>query len=217
MYNYCNKYKTMRTAFLSVCIMLLASTASWSQSNLPDKILSDTIGGRLYASQDTTEKAKDDTCLCRPSIPIEIAAVQLLWGLPAYWIPRVVADKLLISPSAMFASYTLLMFTVGVSAELTSGCEANYLHAWWIGCLTHMFSMLISSSLGDYKPFEPRYKFHFGQYIGYSIVPSVATVLLFNLFLEPPEKKNADQGLLDGMWLPYYNGNSYGLGYSVKF
>ncbi len=175
----------------------------------------------LDTKQTTTQ---DSNCNCTPSIPIEIIASQVAAGLPLYWSAKLqkgaVEDKNGLGAASLFAlsgSYVLLTYRVGMSAEFTSDCKASYWHAAWIGVVTHLTSRVIYDGFYESKHPIDNNKFNFSQYVAYSIIPSVATVLLFNLFLEPTIKKRLETGLLDGHFVPFYSDNSYGLSYSVKF
>ncbi len=152
--------------------------------------------------RDNVAVRKDTICDCKPSLPIEIAATSLIWGLPTYVLWRGAYDfdsnGYALKNILLLPTWFLLMPVLGYSAELTSGCEASHWHALWIGIVTGAVSFVI---YGGFYGFEHRevkstfHKFNFIDYLALGVLPSVASVLIFNLFLEPPEE-GGNQGML---------------------
>ncbi len=156
--------------------------------------------GTMNAYNKTDNVAKDSVCDCKPNLALEIGVTSILWGMPTFWAWRGLSDRdtnvyldprsMLIIPSAI-----LLMFTLGPIAEWTSGCEVSYWHAVWIGWATPVIPALIYYGVYGEKHPHNIYKFYLPEYLAIGVVPSIATILIFNQFLHPNEKQNQSQSL----------------------
>jgi hypothetical protein len=154
------------------------------------------------ASSQPYNASSVDTCACKPSLPIEIAATSIIWGIPTYWIWRSGFDRdssgykptgILIIPSLF-----LLMPVLGFTAEWTSGCEASHWHTLWIGLVTGATAFVLYGAFYGFSHSQITnefYRFNLIDYLALGVVPSVASTLIFNLFLHCPEKKG-DQSML---------------------
>ena len=151
----------------------------------------------IYPFKKIDTIVKDDTCSCKPSLPLEILATSVIWGFPTYWIWHNLIDY---TPPNLQPNFTivlwfpaqfLLMFSLGPVAEWTSGCEASYWHTLWIGLGTSLITTTYYVSVTNYSKatYNP-YKFNFGQYLILGVVPSVASTFIYNLFLHPKEMQN---------------------------
>jgi hypothetical protein len=196
----------MKLLYLSIAILLLC--------------------GRLQAQVDSSSFLGriDTLCDCKPSLPIEIGITSALWGLPTYTILRGSYDQdsngYKFKNMLLLPSWFLLMPVLGYTAELTSGCEASHWHALWIGASTSLVSMVLYGAFYGFEHGEVRETYHpfnVVDYLALGVLPSVASVLIFNLFLDCPEKEKTDTGLFNGYLMPFYSDNTYGISYSVKF
>lgn len=171
----------------------------------------------IFASAQEDSVRVDSITHCSPSLVAEIGAAQLLWGLPAYWIPKgALAPKSDQSVSFeggyMIMSYFLLMAGVGYTAELTSDCDASKWNLLWIGAATHFPILLLTRNL--FKDVDPK-KFNILEYATYSIVPSVLSVLLYNTFLEPETINSEEHN--EGYLLPEIGREYLGLRFIHDF
>lgn len=139
---------------------------------------------------------KNDSCDCKPSLPLEIVSASIIWGFPTYWIWHTQLDYTPpnhgpnVATIFLYPAQFLLMFTLGPIAEWTSGCEASYWHTLWIGLGTSCFTAIFYGGVTNFKPTYNPYRFNFGQYLILGVVPSVASTFIYNLFLHPKEMQN---------------------------
>jgi hypothetical protein len=163
--------------------------------------------------------AKDrDSCVCSPSIPLEIAASSIVWGLPSYLIARSVIHQDTTSPNVgigfLLLTPVLLAYSLGPVAEWTSGCKASYWNLAWIGLSTQVLVLISYAALHE-KNHTDIHKFRIEDYLILGVLPSVASSLIFNLFLDCPmnsQKSSSDTGLL------FFGNDCYlGLQYYLKF
>ncbi len=153
------------------------------------------VQSRCYSETiDSSAVPKDTICSCKPSLPIEIAVTSIIYGVPSFWIWRVFFDydrkgvsdaRIIYMPVSLF----LLMFSLGPIAEWTSGCEASYWNTLWIGLGSELIGWTIYAGYGFQRP-QNIYKFNLPEYVALGIVPSVASVFIYNLFLHPKEKND---------------------------
>ena len=157
------------------------------------------LSSQVFAqTYDSRLDIKDTVCSCKPSLPLEIAATSIIWGMPIYWAYRgsypkdstqVTSAGIVILPSLF-----LLMISLGPIAEWTSGCEASWWHTLWIGLGTSLITGLAYGSIYGFKhPVSYQdFKFKVIDYLALGVLPSVGSCLIYNLFLHPSQKK--DQG-----------------------
>lgn len=155
---------------------------------------------------------------CSPSIPLEIAASAIIWGLPSYFISRPIfhhdtAEAFYGGGIFLPLSYFLLMFSLGPTAEWTSDCEASYWHILWIGAATHLATLLTYGALHG-RDNEPQYRFDFAEYLILSVIPATVSTFIYNSFLEPATKTpDKNRGELT----PFLSPDFYGLRYQIRF
>ena len=162
----------------------------------------------------------NDTCQCKPSLPIEIGISAIIWGIPTSYIWRrlflrdstvVNAISVLLPPSLF-----LLMFTLGPISELTSECETSWWHTLWIGLATGVTSTLIFNAFSggiDHPGNLKTFKYNVGDYLALGLAPSVASVFIYNLFLHPKEKKDQSMFVFPSVG----NNNTASLNFIMKF
>lgn len=179
---------------LLVVLLFLSSTSVFSKTVVSGNTTATKT--ELLSSLDST-KTVADTCDCKPSLPLEIGASSIVWGIPAYWIVESLIHK---DTSEKFnaagvfipISYFLLMYSLGPTAEWTSGCKASYWHLLWIGLATHLtttivYGTILNSNLNGGSS-NDIHKFVFRDYLVVSVLPSIASTLIFNTFLHTPSK-----------------------------
>ncbi len=154
--------------------------------------------------KDSSFIAKDTICSCKPSLPLEIAATTLTWGLANTWIWRGTFIKqnaaefaniqVFLFPEALF----LLMLTLGPVSEWSSGCEASWWNTLWIGLSTAIVSDLIYGGIYGFQQQGnvSHVKYQLKDYLFLGILPSMGSCLLYNLFLHPQEKKEHSMYIL---------------------
>ena len=107
-------------------------------------------------------------------------------------------------------SVVLLAYSLGPVAELTSGCEASYWNIVWIGLGTQLLALLPYAAIHG-KNYEDIHKFRIEDYLIIGILPSVASAVIFNLFLESPPSPDTDY------LLPETGPGYFGLRYMLQF
>ena len=175
---------------------------------------------KIAYSQTKDSLEKNTVCSCMPSLPIEIAATSIIWGFPTYSICRnfFFKDSIpKISPAVLVVpSLFLLMISLCPTSEWTSKCEASWWHTLWIGLLTESFCTVIYGALTGLinHPTEAKsYKINIPDYIALGLIPSVASVFIYNSFLHPSEKKDHSMLLL-----PSFSGkNTASLNFMMQF
>ena len=163
----------------------------------------------------------DTICSCKPSLPIEIAATSLTWGIVNTWIWRGTFIKqdatefaniqVFLFPEALF----LLMFTLGPISEWTSVCETSWWNTLWIGLSTAIASDLIYGSIYGFQQAGDvnHIKYKLQDYFFLGILPSAGSCLIYNLFLHPKEKKDQSMYLI-----PFFGGkNTASLNFMMQF
>lgn len=177
----------------------------------------------IFKSQFALSQVKDsikDICSCKPSLPLEITATSIIWGIPTYVIWRWTFLKnssttngagALVGPSLF-----LLMLSLGTTSEWTSDCEASWWHTLWIGLGTGFTSAIIygaATNSFNHPGNLKTYKVNIPDYLALGLAPSIASVFIYNLLLHPKEKK--DQSLYV---IPTFGGkNTASLNFMMQF
>ncbi len=160
---------------------------------------------------------QDTICDCKASLPLEIGVTSIVWGIPSYWLWRIPFDHdttMEYNPSGILTlpSLFLLMLTLGPIAELTSGCEASWWHTLWIGLGSSIVSFIAYGGVYGFDHSLNPYKFNFPEYLALGVFPAVASSVIFNQFLHPPEK---DQSMF--IFPSIGSQNSASLNFMYKF
>ncbi len=156
----------------------------------------------LYSGNNADTIQKSVNCECEPSLPLEIGLTSIVWGIPSYLSYRFFYDKhfgadsvldggtLRFDAALFILTPFLLMYSLGPIAELTSGCEVSYWHAFWIGFGTAtMAAAIYGSDYGSKHPQDIK-TFNLREYLWIGVAPSIASAFIFNIFLHPRSNKN---------------------------
>ena len=144
----------------------------------------------------------DTACNCHPSLPIEIAASTVFAGTLGYLTCRSFFDgdpKIYTYFGLAWLVPIAYVVSLGPAGELSSGCQASWWHAAWIGTLSSAVCTGVYAAVYGNKHALDIHSWYWAEFAALGIAPSVIASLVFNLFLHPELKKsespNSDQGM----------------------